>query len=108
MNKKTNEHWPAVIVINGRPYQLMKLERKGVNDPCSMCDLRQQCEPSDQYFNLMMLCKSDDRDDGWYFEEDWTIVSKQIIEFVEVPMDRQLQMDIENVVKHETHKELEG
>lgn len=108
MNKKTNEHWPAVIVINGRPYQLMKLERKGVNDPCSMCDLRQQCEPSDQYFNLMMLCKSDDRDDGWYFEEDWTIVSKQIIEFVEVPMDRQLEMDIEKVVKHETHKELEG
>lgn len=108
MNKETNEHWPAVIVINGRPYQLMKLERKGVNDPCSMCDLRQQCEPSDQYFNLMMLCKSDDRDDGWYFEEDWTIVSKQIIEFVEVPMDRQLEMDIEKVVKHETHKELEG
>ena len=108
MNKKTNVHWPAVIVINGRPYQLMKLERKGVNDPCSMCDLRQQCEPSDQYFNLMMLCKSDDRDDGWYFEEDWTIVSKQIIEFVEVPMDRQLQMDIEKVVKHETHKELEA
>lgn len=108
MNKKTNEHWPAVIVINGRPYQLMKLERKGVNDPCSMCDLRQQCEPSDQYFNLMMLCKSDDRDDGWYFEEDWTIVSKQIIEFVEIPMDRQLELDIENVVKKETHKELEG
>lgn len=108
MNKKTNEHWPTVIIMEGRPYQLMKLERKGVNDPCSMCDLRQQCEPSDQHFNLMMLCKSDDRDDGWYFEEDWTIVSKQIIEFVEVPMDRQLQMDIENVVKHETHKELEG
>lgn len=108
MNKMTNEHWPAVIIINGRPYQLMKLERKGVNDPCSMCDLRQQCEPSDQYFNLMMLCKSDDRDDGWYFEEDWTIVSKQIIEFVEVPMDRQLELDIEKVVKQETHKELEG
>lgn len=108
MNKKTNEHWPAVIVINGRPYQIMKLERKGVNDPCSMCDLRQQCEPSDQYFNLMMLCKSDDRDDGWYFEEDWTIVSKQIIEFVEVPMKRELEKDIENVVKKETHKELEG
>ena len=108
MNKKTNEHWPVVIVINGRPYQIMKLERKGVNDPCSMCDLRQQCEPSDQYFNLMMLCKSDDRDDGWYFEEDWTIVSKQIIEFVEVPMKRELEKDIENVVKKETHKELEG
>lgn len=108
MNKKTNEHWPTVIIMEGRPYQLMKLERKGVNDPCSMCDLRQRCEPSSQHLNLITLCKSDDRDDRWYFEEDWTIVSKQIIEFVEVPMKRQLQMDIENVVKHETYKELEG
>lgn len=81
MNKKTNEHWPTVIIMEGRPYQLMKLERKGVNDPCSMCDLRQQCEPSDQYFNLMMLCKSDDRDDGWYFEEDWSIYGKWICDF---------------------------
>lgn len=108
MNKETNEHWPTVIVVNGRPYQLVKMERKGVNDVCGMCDLRWECDAPDEYFNLIKLCKSDDRDDGWCFEEDWTIVSKQIIEFVEVPMDRQLQLDIENVVKKETHKELEG
>lgn len=82
MNKKTNEHRPTVFIMEGRPYQLMKLERKGVNDPCSMCDLRQICEPSDQYFNLMMLCKSDDRDDGWYFEEDWTIFDKPLCDFI--------------------------
>ena len=82
MNKDTEAYWPTVIVIEGRPYQLKKLERKGVNDPCSMCDLRQQCEPSDQYFNLMMLCKSDDRDDGWFFEEDWTIYDKRICDFL--------------------------
>ena len=82
MNKDTEAYWPTVIVMEGRPYQLVKLERKGVNDPCSMCDLRQQCEPSDQYFNLMMLCKSDDRDDGWYFEEDWSIFDKRIYDFL--------------------------
>ena len=82
MNKDTEAYWPTVIVIEGRPYQLKKLERKGVNDPCSMCDLRQQCEPSDLYFNLMMLCKSDDRDDGWFFEEDWTICDKEICDFL--------------------------
>lgn len=107
MNKETNEHWPTVIVMNGKPYQLVKLERKGVNNPCSMCDLRQLCEPSAPYFNLIVLCKSDDRDDRWYFEEDWTIVDKQIIEFVQSPMDRQLEKDIENVVKREKLKELE-
>ena len=82
MNKDTEAYWPTVIVMEGRPYQLVKLERKGVNDPCSMCDLRQQCEPSDQYFNLMMLCKSDDRDDGWYFEEDWSIFDKPLSDFI--------------------------
>lgn len=82
MNKKTNEHWPTVIVMNGRPYQLMKLERKGVNDHCSMCDLRQRCEPSSQHFNLITLCKSDDRDDKWYFEEDWTIFDKPLSDFI--------------------------
>lgn len=82
MNKKTNEHWPTVIVINGRPYQLMKLERKGVNEPCSMCDLRLICDAPDEYFNLITLCKSDARDDGWYFEEDWSIYDKRICDFV--------------------------
>ena len=90
MNKKTNEHWPTVIIMEGRPYQLMKLERKGVNDPCSMCDLRQQCEPYDQYFNLMMLCKSDDRDDGWYFEEDWLIFGWRISDFIDPELSDKL------------------
>lgn len=90
MNKKTNEHWPTVIIMEGRPYQLMKLERKGVNDPCSMCDLRQQCEPSDQHFNLMMLCKSDDRDDGWYFEEDWSIFGWRISDFIDPELSDKL------------------
>lgn len=78
----TDEHWPTVIVMEGRPYQLVKLERKGVNDPCSMCDLRQRCEPSSQNFNLITLCKSDDRDDGWFFEGDWTIYDKRIFDFL--------------------------
>ena len=78
----TDEHWPTVIVIEGRPYQLVKLERKGVNDPCSMCDLRQRCEPSSKSFNLITLCKSDDRDDAWYFEEDWSIYDKRICDFL--------------------------
>lgn len=86
MSKVKKEYWPTVIVMEGRPYQLVKLERKGVNDPCSMCDLRQRCEPSSQYFNLITLCKSDDRDDGWFFEEDWTIYGKWISDFVDTKL----------------------
>lgn len=83
MKLKQNEHWPTVIIMNGKPYQLIKLERKGVNDPCTMCDLRWECDEPNDHFNLLSLCKSDDRDDGWYFEEDWSIYGDTIADFVD-------------------------
>lgn len=79
---KTKEHWPTIIVTNGKPYQLVKLERKGVNDPCTMCDLRLICDAPDEFFDLINLCKSDARDDSWYFEEDWTIFDKPLSDFL--------------------------
>lgn len=82
MSKMKNEHWPTVIVMNGRPYQLVKLERKGVNDPCTMCDLRWECDAPLDRFNLIKLCRSDDRDDEWYFTEDWTIFDKPLCDFI--------------------------
>ena len=78
---KTKEHWPTIIVMNGRPYQL---KRKGVNEVCGMCDLRWECEQPEGYYNLVKLCKSDNRDDGWCFEEDWTIFDKQVENFLNV------------------------
>ena len=90
MNKMTNEHWPTVIVINGRPYQLKKLERKGVNEVCGMCDLRWECEQPEGYYNLIKLCKSDDRDDGWYFEEDWSIFGWRISDFIDPELSDKL------------------
>lgn len=84
MNKETNEHWPTVIIMDGKPYQLIKLERIGVNDPCTMCDLRWECDAPLDKFNLIKLCKSDDRDDGWFFAEDWSIFDKRIENFLNV------------------------
>lgn len=82
MNKATNEHWPTIVIMNGKPYQLTKLERKGVNDSCSMCNLRWECDVPNDHVDLLSLCKSDDRDDGWYFEEDWSIFGKQVCDFI--------------------------
>lgn len=79
---KTKEHWPTMLIMNGRPYQLVKLERKGVNDPCTMCDLRWECEAPEGYYNLVKLCKSDNRDDGWYFAEDWEMYGKHLCDFI--------------------------
>lgn len=84
MKRKQNENWPSVILHNGRPYLLKKLTRKGVNDPCSMCDLRLLCMVTKDSARFFELCTSDGRDDGWYYEEDWTIYEKTIADFVDV------------------------
>lgn len=82
MNKMTNEHWPTVIVMNGRPYQLKELNRQGINNPCSLCDLRMLCNNEKGQGFIYALCTSDDRNDAWYFEEDWTIYDKPLCDFI--------------------------
>lgn len=83
MKLKQNENWPSVILHNGRPYLLKKLTRKGVNDPCSMCDLRQLCMGMRNPSVFYDLCTSDGRGESWYYEEDWTIYDNMIADFVD-------------------------
>lgn len=82
MKLKQNENWPSVILHDGKPYLLKKLTRKGVNDPCSMCDLRGLCMGKRLELMFYDLCTSDGRDDGYYYEEDWSIYDKTIADFV--------------------------
>lgn len=86
MNKETNEHWPTVIIMNGRPYQLKEMNRQGINNPCSLCDLRMLCNNEKGQGFMYALCTSDDRNDAWYFEEDWTICDKLIENFINVEL----------------------
>lgn len=79
---KTKEHWPTLIIMNGRPYQLKELNRRGVDNPCELCDLRTECGYPDGYHDLLELCTSDDRNEAWYFEEDWTIYGKNLYDFI--------------------------
>ena len=108
MKQVKENPWPSLIIVNGRPYLLKKLTRLTLNDPCCLCDLRDQCNRSHHAGNLSELCCSDDRGESWYYEEDWTIVGKQIADFVMDPIYHQMGADIQNVVKYETHKDLEG
>lgn len=87
MKKKPIEYdeesfWPVLVIKEGIPYRLTKLVRKDVNDPCSLCDLQNECGYPNASTNYVGLCRSDDRDDGWYFAEDWSIVGKVVAEFV--------------------------
>lgn len=79
---KTKEHWPTMLIMNGRPYQLKELNRQGINNPCELCDLRTECGYPDGLDHFMQLCTSDDRDNAWYFEEDWTIYGKELCDFI--------------------------
>ena len=79
---KTKEHLPTILIMNGRPYQLKKLNRQGINSPCELCDLRTVCNNYEGYTNFYKLCTSDDRNGAWYFEEDWTIFDKPLCDFI--------------------------
>lgn len=82
MEYDEDSYWPVLLIKEGRPYLLTKLVRKDVNDPCTMCDLRKECHDNDRNSNYVDLCLADDRDDAWYFVEDWTIVDKLVADFV--------------------------
>lgn len=82
MNKKKNEYWPTVIIMEGRPYRLKELNRQGINNPCSLCDLKTLCNNEHGQGFLYTLCNSDDRNQAWYFEEDWTIFDKPLCDFI--------------------------
>lgn len=99
--------WPTVILMEGRPYVLKKLERKGVNDPCSMCDLRMRCVRDYDMHYLVELCKSDGRNDAWYFEEDWSIYPKEVEDFLNedirlLPPDEEIEREeMDKTLKHD-------
>lgn len=75
------DYWPVLIIKEGKPYLLTKVVRKDVNNPCTLCDLRNECGDPDAVAHFWRLCTSDNRDDGWYFAEDWSIVDKLVADF---------------------------
>lgn len=80
--KREKEYWPTILIMTGRPYVLKKLEGNGVNNPCKICDLKYSCNDSQGLGKLHKLCKSDDRDDAWFFEEDWSVFDKAMSDYL--------------------------
>lgn len=78
MVKKIRLYKPTILIMEGKPYRLKKNSRRGVSNPCELCDLRQICGAPDDEYVLLRLCRSDNRDDAWYFEEDRTIFNKPL------------------------------
>ncbi|MBQ5922306.1 MAG: hypothetical protein IIW91_10280 [Alistipes sp.] len=87
--KEDEKYWPTVIILEGEPFVLKYLNREGVNDPCSMCDLRDKCMTDEEERKFLAFCKSDGRSDDWYFEVDWDIYPKQVGDLLNVVIDDQ-------------------
>lgn len=82
--KEDEKYWPTVIILNGEPLVLKQLKRKGVNDVCSMCDLRDKCMNNSEDRKFYELCTNDERSDDWYFEIDWDIYPKMVGDLLNV------------------------
>lgn len=82
MNDDDAMFWPTVIIVEGKPYVLTKQQTVTENDPCALCDLRSKCYADDFPVRFFPLCMSDDRDDGWFFVEDWSVYDTPVKEFL--------------------------
>lgn len=98
-------YWPTIVINEGRPYVLKKLTRQGINNPCDVCDLRDLGRCADGQCRLTALCTADDRDESWYFEENWIIRNKPIYDFLNPDwLDSDDELSEEEVVKDFTLK----
>lgn len=104
--KEDEKYWPTVIILDGEPFVLKHLNRDGVNDPCSMCDLKDKCMTETKYLDLMGLCKNDGRSDAWYFEVDWDIYPEMVGDLLNVEMADQ-DLPEATTVNSEHHTTLE-
>lgn len=108
--KEDEKYWPTVIILEGEPFVLKYLNREGVNDPCSMCDLRDKCMTDMEERKLLEFCTSDGRSDNWYFETDWDIYPKKVGDLLNVVIaDQDLpESHTENSEHHTTSEEWIG
>lgn len=73
----------TVLVLNGKPYRLVREILVVSNNPCKMCDLRKLCLSGNGDTNLAPLCRGGDKSDAWFFKENWDCVNHRILEFVQ-------------------------
>ena len=71
----------TLIVRNGVPYSLVRLDPSDGFSPCAVCDLRVDCNADGIGMRFVHLCSPDGLGESFYFEEDWDAANKQVIEY---------------------------
>lgn len=73
----------TVLVLNGKPYRLVRERFCTCFYPCRMCDLKQLCESGNGAKNLLPLCTIGNRSGAWFFKENYDCVNHHILEYVQ-------------------------
>lgn len=71
-----------LIVHEGIPYALTRIEHGKAYDPCRLCDLKEVCYRGKVTLSLLPLCQPEGLDGGWFFEENWGLVEKKVADFI--------------------------
>lgn len=81
----------GLIVYQGVPFTLTQRIEGDIRNPCDACDLRYACGVDYGCYNFRDLCTPDPDDTSHFFVENWSIVGKQVIDFVVQPSDFELK-----------------
>lgn len=82
MKTTVERDFTTALVINGKPYSLVRELNPISNAVCGKCDLREMCLGEKGRMDLAALCWPDGESETWFFIEDWQIIDRQIRDYI--------------------------
>lgn len=79
MEKTMERHNQTVLVLEGKPYSLVRELNPTSNAVCGKCDLHEMCRGPKGRMDFASLCWPDGLSSGWYFVEDWDIIQTPLV-----------------------------
>ena len=81
----------TLLIIHGKPYSLVKEKEITTPYPCTLCDLSDICMTGNQGSHLIGLCTDTNKDDGWFFEENWDVYPKPVSDFIDITVFTEIE-----------------
>ena len=78
----------TLIVRNGVPYSLVRLDPTDGFSPCAVCGLREDCNAYPIDMRFVHLCSPDGLGESFFFQEDWDAAKKRVIEYTHLSIDQ--------------------
>lgn len=79
MEKKLERHNQTVLVVEGKPYSLVRELNPTWNYVCERCGLLDLCKGDAEGSRFWNLCTPEEDSRGWFFIEDWDIIKTPLV-----------------------------